>query len=87
MELEKINKLLLARYRSPDNILGKEYLLKKFPELKSHIRIQRQQTIQHRLVLDMSEVSKYGIAIKPGMVYMFEKEDFPELWEEITKKK
>lgn len=82
MNKEVISKLVSCKYESEDNMLGKAFLLKEFPELRKHLR-QSMIGVHGKRVSRALLKERFGIDIgvnrKEGLV--FKKKDFPELWE------
>jgi len=78
MKIEKINRLIGAKFGTPDNIIGKHLLFKKFPEVKTKLVYQNST----RYTLPLEEAAKYGIAKEGATSLIFDIKDFPELFEE-----
>lgn len=80
MDREKISKMVNAKYRTGDNLIGKEFMFRFIPEVKSHIR-----DLGDKKLIDKRELTKYNIYLQGKKhVLQFEKEDFPELWIDKT---
>lgn len=79
MEMEKILKLCLQKYGTPDNLIGKNFLLREKPEIKElmvHIRITEGDVYR----ISKAEFNRIGIDIQQKQYLQYTKKDFPELW-------
>ena len=77
MDNKKIEKLINCELNTPDNILGKSFLLNKYPAIKREFRAKADST----KFVYREQVEKLGFKLGPGKhVLQFEDDSFPELY-------